>query len=332
MRLRRYDAASIPIEPIARKFPRMPLFGVLPVSKSKDVTSRRVVDQVERIVRPDRVGHTGTLDPLAEGVLLLAIGNATRIVEFSHECSKSYIATFELGKRSDTLDSTGDIQDFAGAVIPSTQEIEAELVRWVGQVEQVPPLHSAINVAGKRAYRLARKGVDFELPARTIQIHQLTLREYDYPRLQIEVNCGSGTYIRSLGRDIADGLRTSAIMVDLVRTRIGPFTLGDCIQDHAIVTRQQVIEYLHSPRLLLNDWPTVHGDAEQCIQIRHGIPLRLPESAHLQRAQLVDNVGNLVALLVHSGSGDLFRSLRVFQTTSDEIQPTNTKTRHTPES
>ncbi len=201
----------------------MPLFGVLPVSKSKNVTSRRVVDQVERLVRPDRVGHTGTLDPLAEGVLLLAIGHATRIVEFSHEWSKSYIATFELGKRSDTLDSTGEIEVCPAAAIPSRQEIETELQRWVGEVQQVPPLHSAINVAGKRAYRLARKGVDFELPARTIQIHRLDLLEYDYPRLRLEVDCGSGTYIRSLGRDIADGLGTSAIMVDLVRTRIGPF-------------------------------------------------------------------------------------------------------------
>ena len=204
----------------------MPLFGVLPINKRAGISSRVVVNRIQRLVHFERVGHTGTLDPMATGVLLMAIGNATKLVEFSHELPKAYAATFEFGKTSDTLDVTGQITELPVECIPTREQIETELCKWQGRVQQVPPNFSALFIDGKRAYKLARKGVDFDLAPRDVEINKLELLEYDFPKLKLNIECGSGTYVRAIGRDIAAGLGTQAIMTELTRTKIGPFTLG----------------------------------------------------------------------------------------------------------
>jgi tRNA pseudouridine55 synthase len=310
----------------------MPLFGILPVDKPHGMSSRRVVDMVERIVEPDRVGHTGTLDPLATGVLLLAIGNATRLVEFAHDMRKGYEATFEFGKSSDTLDIEGDVEVLDNLPVPTESSIAAELQKWIGTVRQVPPQYSALNVAGRRAYKLARRGIAMQLPAREIAIHQMTILEFAYPFLKLSIFCGSGTYVRSIGRDIAEGLGTKAVMTALTRTQVGPFRLEDCVKDQDIRARSDVVRYLASPRLMLCDWPVIELDAQQSIDIRHGRQIELERLGDVARAEAIDAEGKLVGLLEPAQASPMFRSLRVFQTATDEIQPTSTNIRQRPES
>lgn len=310
----------------------MPFFGVLPVDKPAGVSSRRVVDEVQRIIEPDRVGHTGTLDPLATGVLLLALGNATRLVEYAHDMRKRYEATFEFGKSSDTLDVEGDVSVMPNARIPSLAEVQSELERWVGCVQQVPPQFSAINVRGKRAYQLARRGREFELPARDVVIYRIEILQYEYPQLQLDVECGSGTYIRSLGRDVGAGLGTSAIMTALRRTQVGPFGLEDCISEADLKRISAITSKLASPVHMLVDWQSVELSETQAVDTRHGRQIQLNLPPEITRCMALDQHGKLVALLEPAQLPGNWRSLRVFQIAQDEIQPIKTKIKHRPES
>lgn len=201
-------------------------FGILSVDKPTGWTSRRVVNRVQRWARPAKVGHAGTLDPLASGVLLLPVGPATRLTEFLHDLPKCYTATFLIGRSSPTDDTEAETQWLADAPIPTQAEIEALLPRFVGAIPQRPPDYSAVHVAGRRAYHLARQGQALALTPRIVTIHQLELLDYCYPQLSLHLRCGSGTYVRALGRDLAHALGTAAVMSALVRTAIGPYTLS----------------------------------------------------------------------------------------------------------
>ncbi len=326
------------------------MFGVLAINKPAGCTSRDVCNRVERLARPDKVGHTGTLDPMATGVLLLAIGSAVRLVEFSLGHSKTYEADFEFGFSSDTLDVEGVVATLCAPPVPSLQALQEEIGKWIGDVQQVPPKYSAINVAGRRAYDMARKGQSFDLPARQISIESIDLLAYAYPRWTLRIACGSGTYVRSLGSDIAQGLNTDAIMSRLVRTRVGPFQLGDCIDLYKLSSTADIQAALSPPQQLIANVPSIELTDEQAMQIRHGIPLhlqtshagkslspdllRLPDSKP-ERLFAVDRADNLVAVLTQADSTNrtgLYRSLRVFHEASETIQPKQISTQHNPES
>ncbi|MEO8269901.1 MAG: tRNA pseudouridine(55) synthase TruB [Aureliella sp.] len=312
------------------------MFGVLPIDKPAIRTSRDVCNRIERIVRPDRVGHTGTLDPMATGVLLLAIGSASRLVEFSLGHSKEYEAKFLLGHRSETLDTEGEVIALPHAQPPTRQELQAQAERWTGCVQQVPPKFSAINVAGRRAYELARKGRDFELPAREINIYAIQIMAYDYPQLSLRIDCGSGTYVRSLGSDILRGVGSDAVMSGLVRTRVGPFRLEDCAALEQIETVVDVAERLQPPQHLIANMPSVELTAEQVTNIRNGIPLELDEVA-VDRLFAVDSRDELIAVLERvevrpPANTARYRSLRVFQESNATSQPSSSNKPHRPES
>jgi tRNA pseudouridine55 synthase len=307
------------------------MFGVLPIAKPGGLTSRGVCNQIERLVRPEKVGHTGTLDPLATGVLLLAIGRAARLVEFSHGHSKEYQADFQLGLRSATLDVDSVVEPLQSAPIPTRAAIDSEVAKWIGSVQQVPPKYSAINLSGRRAYDLARKGREFELAPREIEVHDIEVLSYEYPHLSLRIECGSGTYVRSLGSDVARGVGSDAVMCSLVRTRIGPVGLGDCVPLQAVCTPQQVISALLPPQILLANMHTIRLDAEQCVQIRHGIPLQL--TGHNEDKLVgLDAQEHLVAVLKHADSPGRYRSLRVFHETNATTQPSATSKPLSPES
>ncbi len=310
----------------------MPLFGVLPINKRAGISSRVVVNRIERLVRGERVGHTGTLDPMATGVLLMAIGSATRLVEFSHELSKGYEATFELGKSSDTLDATGEITDVDITVQPTAEEIRTELGKWQGRVLQVPPNFSALVVDGRRAYKMARKGVEFDLAAREVEISSLELLDYQFPLFKLNIECGSGTYVRAIGRDIAQGLGTQAIMTSLTRTRVGPFTLEQCVDARALYNRIEVQQNLHPPQRLVHNWHTVTLNEEQLIDLRNGVPLQLDDQIGRDRFVVVDCKQSLVGLMEAIQQVGMFRSLRVFHTDNAANQPKKIKTKQSPES
>lgn len=203
---------------------RPELFGLLNINKPPGMTSRDVVNHVQRLIRPTKVGHAGTLDPLATGVLILGIGKATRLVQYIQRMPKEYRATFLLGKASDTDDIEGEVVDVASAPIPTEPEVRAKLANFTGEIEQRPPAYSAVKVAGKRAYKRARQGEEVKIDSRRVVVHAIDIVSYEYPELIVDVKCGSGTYIRSIGRDLGTSLGSSAIMSALERTAIGGFS------------------------------------------------------------------------------------------------------------
>lgn len=205
------------------------MLGLLNLHKPIGMTSRDAVNRVQHIVRPIKVGHAGTLDPLASGVLVLCLGKATRLISFIQDRPKRYRGTFELGKVSTTDDSEGEITETGRLTEFSQQEFASILPQFLGDIAQVPPTYSAVHVNGKRAYELARSGVDLKLEPRTVHIETLEIIDWKLPHFSLEIECGSGTYIRSLGRDLGEAIGCGAYMTDLVRTSIGEFDLGNAI-------------------------------------------------------------------------------------------------------
>lgn len=204
------------------------MFGLLNIHKPAGWTSRDVVNRVQRFVRPHKCGHAGTLDPMATGVLLVCVGHATRLTDILHLLPKTYVAEVTLGVTSDTDDSDGNVTPSDSSESPASQvELESELSRFVGTIEQVPPRYSAVHVDGQRAYALARRGHAPDLRPRSIQVHAIELLEYSWPRLQLQIQCGSGTYIRSIARDLGRSLRCGGLMSALERTAVGAFRLQD---------------------------------------------------------------------------------------------------------
>ncbi len=205
------------------------LNGVLNLHKPGGVTSRAVVDMVVRPLRGTKVGHAGTLDPLATGVLVICVGAATRLIEYVQRMPKTYRTTVLLGARSDTLDADGQMVAMESPHVPSEPEIRTALATQVGTIAQIPPQYSALKVQGRRAYDLARAGDTVELAPRPVVISRIEVLAYAWPRLELEIDCGSGTYIRSIARDVGEALGCGGLVEVLTRTRIGPFTIEEAL-------------------------------------------------------------------------------------------------------
>ena len=206
--------------------------GIVIIDKPKNYTSRDVVNIVGKVFKTKKVGHTGTLDPLATGVLVVCINKGTKLVEILTSYDKEYIANFTLGVNTDTLDSEGNILNSENVKI-SEEEIKEVLKSMIGEYDQEVPIYSAVKVNGKKLYEYARNNIKVELPKHKVNIYDLELLDinYDNNKTNIKVKCfvSKGTYIRSLGRDIAKKLNTYAIMTDLKRTKQGNFIIEDAI-------------------------------------------------------------------------------------------------------
>ena len=216
--------------------------GVIVINKPTDWTSFDVVNKIKRLIGLSRVGHLGTLDPMATGVLLVTIGKATKLFDIMQEKKKTYVATFHFGEETNTLDSTGKITNSNNKIV-TRKEIEAILNTFVGEISQIPPKYSAKSVNGVRAYMLERKNEDFVLPAKVVKIYELKIIDFNDNILTLEITCGSGTYIRALGRDIAYKLNTYATMISLVRTKVGKFDLNQSI-DIKSLTKENIENYI----------------------------------------------------------------------------------------
>lgn len=198
--------------------------GLLVVDKPGGMTSRDAVDRVQRwFPKGTKIGHTGTLDPLATGVLVVCIGAATRLADYVQAMGKSYTSRFRLGATSSSDDADGEVTETPAAVPPPREQVVEALAGFVGTVAQVPPAVSALKVGGRRAHDLARKGERFELTARPVRIDAVRLIEYAWPFADVEVYCGKGTYIRSIARDLGAKLGCGGLVQTLRRTRVGPF-------------------------------------------------------------------------------------------------------------
>lgn len=260
--------------------------GILNLNKPADMTSRQAVNLVERLTRPVRAGHAGTLDPLATGVLVVCVGAATRLIGHVQRMRKRYQGTFLLGRQSPTEDVEGEVTPLADPPQPTREQIVASAARMIGRIEQRPPAFSAIRVSGRRAYDLARKGQQLELTPRPVWIEAIDVVEYEYPRLILDVTCGSGTYIRSLGRDLAISLGTCAVMSALTRRAIGGFTLEGAV-DPCALNCDNWRSLLQPPLCAIEYLPRVSLSAEEARRVRTGltIPSR-PPFAPSQKALL----------------------------------------------
>lgn len=199
--------------------------GLLVIDKPAGMTSRDVVNRAQLwFPKKTKLGHTGTLDPLATGVLVVCVGAATRLAEYVQAMGKTYRTRILLGHRSDTDDADGSVTAVAGATPVPEQAIRAALPRFVGTISQTPPAYSALKVAGQRAHDLARSGADVKLAARPVSVYRIDLLGYEWPHLDLEIDCGKGTYIRSIARDLGDALGVGGLVQTLRRTRVGPFT------------------------------------------------------------------------------------------------------------
>jgi tRNA pseudouridine55 synthase len=285
------------------------MFGILNLNKPAGCTSRDAVNRIQRLIRPVKVGHAGTLDPLAQGVLVLCLGPATRLIEKVQRMPKHYRGTFQLGCQSPTDDTEGDVILLPGAIPPTHAALEAALPTFIGRIDQRPPAYSAIKIRGKRAYELARQGQILTLPPRPVRIHSLSIDRYQYPELVLDIECGSGTYVRSLGRDLAEAVGTAAVMTGLTRTAIGPYCIDDAL-DPQTLTRDGLARRLQSPLTALANMPRIILSAAQVTDIQHGRKIsaastdeKMPQNVDPRfdsatEIAAVDTSGHLVALLV----------------------------------
>jgi tRNA pseudouridine55 synthase len=278
------------------------VFGIVNLYKPAGWTSRGALDRVERLVRPVKVGHAGTLDPLAEGVLVACLGAATRVIDYVQRMPKEYRATFLLGRRSASDDVDSHVEEVLGGQVPRREEVDAALPAFLGTIEQRPPAFSAVKVEGRRAYQLARRGTVVDLASRKVEVYRLVLVRFEYPELELAIRCSSGTYVRSLGRDLAESLGTCAVMSALVRTAVGGFRVEDAAPARGM-TMERLRASLLSPLAAVGDMPRLLLTAQQVFEVKHGGLIKvehLPEELRARTAEsiaAVDEGGILIALL-----------------------------------
>ncbi len=225
------------------------------------MTSRDVVNVVQRRLRKvAKVGHAGTLDPLAEGVLVLGVGPAVRLVPYVQQLPKHYRATFRLGESSISGDLEGDVTRHPDLPVPSREQLQAATAGLIGRIEQTPPAHSAIWVDGRRAYQRIRAGEEFEMPKRTVKVYSLEILRYEFPEIDLDIVCGSGTYIRTIGLDLGLAAGSTAVMAHLSRHGVGPFVVSDAVSvdqlrsdDIQSMLLPASLGVRHMPRLAIDD-------------------------------------------------------------------------------
>lgn len=209
---------------------KSPIEGILNINKPKGITSMDVVRQVKRSSRQKRVGHGGTLDPIASGVVPVCIGKATRMMEYLIEGTKEYIGEVELGVETNTYDAAGEVIHRQGTSSITFDDIEDSLESFNGEIEQTPPMFSALKVNGKRLYDLARSGIEIDRNPRKVNVISISVVDWNPPCITLNVKCGRGFYMRSLAHDLGQTLRCGAHLKELIRTRCGPFNLSNSIE------------------------------------------------------------------------------------------------------
>lgn len=263
------------------------LFGFLNVYKPKGITSHDVVGKIRRAGSIRQVGHSGTLDPMAEGVLPVAVGKAARLIEFLDE-GKSYRAQMLFGKVSDTYDTEGAVKEYSSQKVSKNQVLDS-LKNFSGKIEQTPPAYSAVHYNGKRLYELARQGIVPEnIPKRTVFVNRIELLNFDYENqtAEIDIDCSKGTYIRSIVHDLGLSLGCGAVMTKLVRTACGKFLLGDAVPVEIFVDRADVESHLINPVDVLS-YSCYELSEFEFQKVKHGQPLKTGDFSDGEYVSLV---------------------------------------------
>ena len=242
--------------------------GIIPINKPSGWTSFDVVNKIKHMVKPLKVGHLGTLDPMATGILLVTVGKATKLFDLMQEKQKTYIAEFEFGKLTDTLDITGEVIENREVTNISLEMLESSTKNFIGEIDQIPPKYSAKSINGKRAYELARNNVEFEIPAKKVKVFGIKVLDFNGKTFKLEIECGSGTYIRSIGRDIAQELGTIATMTSLIRTKVGSIDIENA-HDISNIGKDNVANFIIKLDEILN-YPIFECDDKQSFRLLNG--------------------------------------------------------------
>lgn len=286
----------------ARPGPPPPRTALFLLDKPQGPTSHDIVQQVRRWTGVKRVGHSGTLDPMATGLLPIFVGRATRVIEYLGDHRKRYSATIRLGVRTDTDDAEGEVVSDAPVPDLTSDAIEAALARFRGTISQVPPAFSAVKVGGVTAHRAARRGEPVEITSREVTIDELTVRDWRSPLLDLTITVSTGTYVRAIARDLGEQLGCGAHVVEMRRTGIGPV---DVTEAHAPATLQAAFAAgtgwdLATPIVrFFEHWPRLIPTAEQRSKLRNGqaVPAALGGNT-VTHALAVDRLGAPLAVLV----------------------------------
>jgi tRNA pseudouridine55 synthase len=289
--------------------------GILNVNKPQGWTSHDVVARARRLTGQRRIGHAGTLDPLATGVLLLCVGQATRVAEYLMASPKRYRTTLRLGISTDTYDADGRVTRDAGAVDLERQRIDSLLPRFVGRIDQVPPMFSALKRDGQPLYKLARQGRTVAREPRSIYIHSIDVVEFTSPSLTIDIVCSPGTYVRSLAHDLGEQLGCGAHVTVLTRLASGRFTLADAIPLDMLAEaagKDRWTDLLQPMDLALHDMEPVTLSDAAVRQVLQGQPVSCsqPPATPLGRAYGTD--GTLIAILAYDRDTSQWRPKKVF--------------------
>lgn len=290
--------------------------GFLNLNKPAAMTSHTVVARVRRSLGIKKLGHAGTLDPLATGVLVLCVGGATRLSEYVMESTKRYRALLRLGVTTDTYDAEGTIVRQRDPSRVTRAQIERALAQFTGPIEQVPPMYSAIKKDGRKLYELARAGKTVERRPRPVTIYALEVSHYVSPFLTLEVVCSPGTYIRSLAHDLGQALKVGASLAGLTRTASGMFTLENAVSLETLLSSENWRDYLIAPAQALEAWDSIILDDDALRAVRQGraIARQADQAAGLAPllAMAYDGEGALVAVL--RAAGDVWKPQKVFST------------------
>ena len=298
--------------------------GIICIYKEKDVTSFDVVAQVRRIFDTQKAGHGGTLDPMAEGVLPIFLGNATKAVDFCPDNTKQYLAGFQFGISTDTQDITGKVLSTDPRYVSRNKMILIE--RWFkGEMMQTPPMYSAVKVDGQRLYDLARQGKEVERKPRPLTRYNLKVQKYEDNVGEMLVTCSKGTYIRTLIHDIGEKMETGAVMTSLVRTRSGRFKLEDCHKLGDLVGKppEELQKLLMPLEKLYETLPKAHLDAEQTRLFRNGAVLdadRVRFDTIQDKGYYIEGSDGVFLGLGKIGSEHKLEVLRRFNTGSQDKQ------------
>ncbi len=286
--------------------------GLLVVDKPAGMTSHDVVAHVRRLCGQRQVGHAGTLDPLATGVLVLCLGRATRLAEYLQAHPKRYQATLRLGEATDTFDADGQVVRQAPIPPLTSAELSSYLQRFRGVIQQRPPAFSAVKRSGVPAHRRARRGEAIDLPARTVQIAELKLLEWSSPELRLEIVCSAGTYIRSLAHDLGEAIGCGAHVIALRRLASGPFTVDDAVawsaldKDASAAWQRRILPLAAA----VADLPAARLDEQALRAVAYGQPIVIPALSKI--AAGLTARGELAAILRYDAARQMWRPEKVF--------------------
>ena len=292
--------------------------GILNINKATGMTSHDVVAKVRKQLKQKRVGHAGTLDPAASGVLPICVGLGTRVAEYLSESGKAYRAEMRFGVVTDTYDTEGSILRTSDASELTLARIEEILPHFLGAQMQIPPLYSAIKLQGQPAYKRIRAGEEITLAARPIEIYALRIVDWQAPLLTLDIECSKGSYIRSLAYDLGEYTGYGAHLAGLIRTRSGPFTLEESIsleQLADLVEQGTLLNTIFPPDYALRNYPALSLDEKTAERVLHGNSFQHDQSSpqlESNRARIYDSSGHFLAIASWDEVGQVWQPKKVF--------------------